>query len=445
MLFFAGRSAATDVPPPTFGGELRLRAEGFDNPLDLRSSLDDSYQFYRMRYRLWVDEKPRDGLRLYFRLGGEYRWGVFAGGVQNNRILEAASARDAESRVSLDNGWAELAGPKGTGLSLKFGRMDLPYGEGFLVYEGTPSDGSSSVYFDAVKMTWTKGANTVDLFTAKLQDEGFGTKGKDEDLFGLYGRRGPFELYVLDRDKRGPTTTNSGIVHPAQQTTAIGGRVALLPPAGFYLAAEGAYQLGLYRDRDSLAAEPSSKRRGYGGYARGGINGGQGIHPGLELGGTYLSGDDPRTGRYEGWDGFYSEYPRYSELYLYTLYDNTTRIGIDPSHPVSYDDAGTWTNLAAVWLEGRIKPSPLIKGSMRGTLFYTAETYHSVEKSIGPDPACGCSRDRSRGWVLAGVIDVTPMPDVTGQVLGEFFEPGRFYGPHPDRAWYGRCQLTVRY
>lgn len=441
LCFFPGTPVvqASDGSVPVWGGDLRLRGEGFDNALDLDDSRDDSYAFYRMRYRISLDTRPREGLRLYFRLGNEYRWGVHSGGVRDGVAFEAASIRDAESRISLDNGWAEITGGPSGALSLKLGRMDLAYGEGLLVFDGTPSDGSSSQYFDAILMGWRKEGASLDLFTAKLADEGFGTRARDEDLFGLYGRRRALEGYLLYRDKRGPTATTSGIPHPRQNTIAVGTRVTVLPETGLHLAAEAAYQSGRYHDRDPAAVAPDDDRRAYGGYLRGGWTAGHELRPGLEIGGVYLSGDDPETGRYEGWDGFYGEWPKYSELLIYSMYDNTTRVGIDAAHPASFDDAGTWTNLAAVWLEGRLRPHRMLRASLRGTWVRAAEDPVA-------DPRFGdFRRDRERGVLLAGQVDLTPADGLTAQVLGESFDPGGFYGPGVDPAWYGRFQVTARF
>lgn len=437
--------------PVTFGGELRLRAEAFDNPLDLDRSRDDSYQFYRMRYRISADARPRDGLRLYFRLGNEYRWGVHASGVREGAAYEAAGIRDAESRISLDNGWAELTVPRLANARFRFGRMDLPYGEGFLVFDGTPFDGSSSMYFDAVRASWLKGPAGpeqlgLDLFMAKIQDEGFGTRARDEDLFGLYARRAPLDLYLLHRDKRGETRTSSGVIHPSQYTTALGGRFAHLPEAGGHVAVEGAVQRGLYRDQDPSGVDQDSGRLAYGGYARGGWTGAGAIHPGFEAGGLYLSGDDPDTGTYEGWDGFYSEWPKYSDLLVYTLYDNTSRLAPDPDLEGrrGVNEAGTWANLAALWLEGRIRPRAWLRVSARGTLFQAPEEPPSGCAVPGGGSCSG--RNGRRGIIYAGQFDLAPAAGVSAQILGEYFDPGGFYttsAGKADAAWYGRCQITA--
>jgi hypothetical protein len=451
-LAFFPRAARPAEGGPTFGGELRLRAEGFDNILDLDKHQDDSYQFYRMRYRLWVEAKPRDDLRLYFRLGGESRWGVFekdrpAGGA----VSEQAGIRDPESRVGLDNAWAEVRLPWAKGLSAKFGRMDLLYGEGFLIADGTPADGSSSTFFDGISLSLKGAKGQADLFTMKVQDEGFGTPARDENLYGLYTHRGSTDVYLLHRTKWGSTMNGAsgsreGILHPRQFTTTLGARYARLPESGLQIVLEDAAQIGRYFWALAPVVSPAEKgekaasvpiytaqdRAGFGALARLGWISSSPGKAGVEAGGLYLSGDDPQSERYEGWDGYYSEWPKYSDLLVYTLYDNTTR--------VRPDDAGTWTNLAGGWLEARIKPSAATKLSLRATELFAPE--QTAEDAQG----------RVRGLVTCAQGGIVFSPNLDGQVLGEYFVPGTFYDREAggvvheaDPAWYGRAQITARF
>jgi hypothetical protein len=320
--------------------------------------------------------------------------------------------KDAESKMSLDNGWAQIAlGPT----SLAFGRMDLQYGEGFLLFDGTPADGSSSSWFDAVKLSIVRPMGHVDLLFAQIDEEGFGGAGRDEACFGVYGVRGAMETYVLRRTKGQSTTTLSGTVHPRGNTTAIGARVSRSPVSGITYAVEGAYQRGIADGAD---------REGYGGYCRLAWRGGGAVSPGVELGAVYLTGDDPETDGYEGWDGFYAEWPKYSDLLVYTLYDNTTRI--TPNEP------GTWTNLVGGWVElGAAIP--------HGRLAIRCTPLGAAVADNGPGSG---SR---RGLLLAARADLDLGDGVQSQLLGEYFDPGDFYASSADLALYGRWQLTARF
>lgn len=430
------QSPAPSAPSPVqFGGELRVRGESFANVMDLDNQGDDAYQFARMRYRLWADAKPREGLRIYLRLGNEYRWGQWV----------AASIRDPESRVSLDNGWAEIAWPAAAGLTWKLGRMDFAYGEGFLISEGTPVDGSSSGFFDGMRLQYRNGGGKVDLFSMKLVDRGFGTTAGDEDFHGLYFQRAAIEAYVLHRFKHQATIAQQGkpwqVPQPRQQTAAIGGRLSHLPETGWQGAIEGAGEFGTYQDQwggisparggcdgtGCVRRVLSDHRRALGAYARGGFTGSGVARIGVELGTLHLSGDDPRTADYEGWDDFYGEWAKYSELLIYTMYDGTTRM---TGGATGADDAGAWTNLQAAWIEGKVGPLPGLRVTVRGSWLRAAEP-------TGPGTG------KTRGTLLAVRADCTGIPGVSLQALGEWFDPGDFYARGADSAWYARFQVVT--
>lgn len=395
----------------TVGAEVRLRAEGFNNALDLNGGLNDSYQFYRTRSRVSIDAQRGEDVHVYVRLANEYRWG-------RGELVSGVS--DPDSKISIDNGWIDLKIQAIDGLRARFGRQDLSYGEGFLIMDGTPADGSSSAYFDAIKLTYQRcDCLAFDLFNAKIEDEGFGTTNGTENLYGIYGMWSPStvrkgDFYILYHDKRDPTKNASGnVIHPRQNTAALGGRYAIQPATGLRYAVEAAAQTGRFSGND---------RFGIGGYARGGWISAAAVHPGYEIGGLYLSGDKASTRRYEGWDNFFSEWPKYSELLVYTLSDTKGRI-----HP---DDAGTWTNLEMLWVEGRLSPVPRATAQLRATW-------------VGAPAATGPGTGKVRGVLVAGTLNVDLGPNLKGQAIGEWFDPGNYYAEDADRAVYGRLQLTA--
>lgn len=423
--------------PVQFGGELRVRGESFDNPMDLDDNSNDAYQFVRMRYRFWADAKPREGLRIFLRLGNEYRWGVYGSAPGFNG---SASIRDPESRVSLDNAWAEVAWPRASGLTWRFGRMDLSYGDGFLVFDGTPADGSSSGFFDGVRAKYKRNAVEADLFTMKLVDRGFGSAALDEDFHGLYLKDAGVEIYALHRYKHGATVAQQGkpwqVVQPRQRTFAIGNRLSRLPEVGWQGAFEWAVEFGDPGGAWSPAGAGQSgglsiERSAQGAQARAGRTWAGTVRPGFELGGVYLSGDDPKTDGFEGWDDFYGEWPKYSDLLIYTMYDGTTRIRRLGDTAGSYsDDAGAWTNLVAGWVEVKGTPLSALRLTARTTLLRAAE-------ETGP----GTGKDR--GLLFTTKTDYTGIPGVALQALGEWFDPGDFYSKDADSAWYARFQVTT--
>lgn len=411
------RAADPAPPPPTpqilaYGGEIRLRGEGMDNAFDLSDKAEDGYSYYRMRYRVWADARPRENVALHFRFGSEYRWG---------RGEKTGGVRDPESKVSLDNGWVELRRPGPTDLTLRFGRMDLQYGEGFLILDGTPADGSSSQWFDAISATIKRGCISVDLLAAKMDEEGLGSEERDEDLYGIHGSSGPAQGYVFHRVKRKATPFASGVIQPKLETTAIGARFARLPESGPHLAAEATAQLG-------TVGEDENDRRAFGGYVRTGWTFPIASRSGVELGALYLGGDDPATDKVEGWDTFYADWPKYSELLLYTFLDFTSRLpGNSP---------GTWTDLVDAWAEGRWIQTKQTSINSRLSLLWEAETGAAAVDTEA-------ETDSYLGMLVAVVANHALNPNVSTQVVGEYFSPAdRLQG---DDALYGRWQITARF
>ena len=421
-LLVTGSSADMPTQDLQFGGEVRLRAEGFDNALDLEdegdsvavsggwASRNDAYEYLRYRARIWMKAAPREGLAMFFRVGNEYRFG---------RGENTSGVKDPESKLSLDNAWAQISHRR---MALTFGRMDLQYGEGFLVFDGTPADGSSSAWFDAIRLSVARPLGGVDLFFAQIDEEGFGGSSRDEDLFGVYAMQGWVETYILRRMKQQGTTSTSGTPRPSGATTAIGARLVRQHRQGLSCAIEAAYQRGDVED---------VKREGYGGYGRIVWRGSGKRAPGIELGGVYLTGDDPATDRYEGWDGFYAEWPKYSELLVYTLYDNTTRV-VDATGVAWKGEPGTWTNMIAGWIEAGVN-------LLHGRLSARAFPVWAEEGGVGPGPG------NERGLLLAAKLELPLGEGVHAQVLGEMFNPGDFYPPDADHAYYGRWQLTAQF
>ncbi len=436
------RSPPPVLPPLQFGGELRVRGESFDNPMDLDDDQPDAYQFVRTRYRVWADARPRESLRVYVRLGNEYRWGVYGTAPDFNK---PAGIRDPESRVSLDNAWAEVSWPPVSGLAWRFGRMDLSYGDGFLVFDGTPADGSSSSFFDGLRLRYGRDDLEADLFAMKLVDRGFGSSALDEDLHGLHLKRAGVEFYTLHRYKHQATIAQQGkpwqVAQPRQRTLAVGNRLSHLPEIGWQGALEWAFEFGRYEDATShVGSAPGSGgsseagRSAHGAQARAGRIWAGTARPGLELGGVYLSGDDPGTSEYEGWDDFYGEWPKYSDLLIYTMYDGTTRIqrrGESPAR-VYNDDAGAWANLAAAWIEMKGSPICGLRLTGRGTLLRAVE-------------ATGPGSGKERGLLAIAKAEYSGIPQVTLQALGEWFDPGDFYSAAADPAWYARFEVVTRF
>jgi hypothetical protein len=245
------------------------------------------------------------------------------------------------------------------------------------------------------------------------------------------------EGYVLHRFQHQARVSQAGspweITSPRQETTAIGGRISHLPETGGQFAAEAAYQFGSYKDpQDEPEHSPDDRRRAFGAHARAGWVGPLPDRVAIEAGGLLLSGDNRTDELYQGWDPFYSEWPKWSELLIYSFYDGTTRVYAEHDHQV----AGAWTNLLLGWVELRGEPWTGACSSLRTSSLRTSWPTWD---------------DGKEGFLVAARMEQRVSVGATLQLLGEHLWAGRHLAPQRDAdinfsadpAWYARLQLTA--
>lgn len=144
-----------------------------------------------------------------------------------------------------------------------------------------------------------------------------------------------------------------------------------------------------------------------------------------------MSGDNPNTPEYEGWDDFYGEWPKLSELYVYSLYDGFkpfTRRGTTTMDP----DVGLWSNMIIPELMITVKPTDRLTQSVR-------YLYYLADRSTGP----GDGNERGHNFQL--ITNYTFTKNLTGNVIVEWFEPGDYYQDDADGAMYARYQFIYTF
>lgn len=176
---------------------------------------DDSW--YDSTVRLQIDAELSDDVAACIRLINERDWDATNSGATEN--------------VELDLGYMTLDNMFGYPVKATIGRQEILIGEGFLVGDGfnqvvdTQAGAdydlvigkSSRRAFDAVRLTYTLEPYTVDVFTAKI-DEDFGQTNVDDiDLNGInlnydYLDIATFDLgyFVMD-DRAGPGLADTGL------------------------------------------------------------------------------------------------------------------------------------------------------------------------------------------------------------------------------------------
>ncbi len=441
------------VPPPPVdfdaGFDTRIREETLHNLLDLNdssgpaaplpvSASDASY--FRVRHRLWGQLVLRSGPRLYSRFTAEWR-----------KYVQPWTS-PAKTEVILDNLYLDLPRLAGAPISLRIGRQDLSRGEGFILLEGGPLDGSRSIYQNAVLLGLDGqpaglGKTKLELMAIRnlAWDEFVVTNGptqeerakgqrrmveNDETAFGLYVtntnlKSQTLEGYYFYKEEEAPAAKD-----PQMKLHTAGARAAGSLPAGVSFALEGACQLGTHdplgctRDTE-LAANPCGiDHRSLGGYlwfSRAFLSP---LHPTLKLGALYLSGDDPSDSERQDWVPIFSRWPKWSELYIYTLITESGRVA-------------NWTNLSSL----NAALSLQVTGSMKFS--YTYHYLRAPQSLNGRSPLFGSGhlRGHNHQWLLTADVSRS----VTWHFLVERFAPGDFYSPESrDDAYFLRWELMIK-
>ena len=142
------------------GGDLAVRQEVIENLPKLHGALWPDQNWIRVRSRVWGEVKNED-FKLYTRFADEFRE-VFK--------PHTSKSGQAPDEVIVDNLYFDLYNLFNDRVDLRVGRQDFfgpngpMYGAGRVLCDGTPFDGSRTVFMDAIKATVKiDEKNTLDL------------------------------------------------------------------------------------------------------------------------------------------------------------------------------------------------------------------------------------------------------------------------------------------
>jgi len=389
---------------------LRLRQETWSNTDDLdndnASSLDRN--FFRLKTSLWYREDYSDTYDFFVKVTNEARYMM-------NTLRDESPFEEDE--IVFENLYASARDLFGV-LDLKVGRQDLlmTHGEGFLIMDGTPLDGSRTYYFNAAKATIRLGERSnVDLmFIADTETDRYLPSlyasekrilnSSDEQGIVVYGRTRIGDLLVLE-----PYFMNKKEERAdSLDLNTIGAR-AVWGMAGLRVRGELARQFGDY--------DSGIERTGTGGYIF--TEGGDtdiAWGPTWEMGYIYLSGDDPATtDKDEGWDPLFSRWPWLSGLFAYTL---TNERGY-----------AYWSNIQ--WYRVGVKLAVSEDTSLELRYNYLL---------ANEDTPASVPGERERGHIPQITISHTFSDRLDGYLKVEQFIPGDHYAGD-DQATFVRWQL----
>jgi hypothetical protein len=427
------------VPQQSFGAGLRVRYVDFQNVIALGAEPDPRRRFSRVRTRLWGERWFTKGWRLFAQINNESR-----------SYFECDACESKFDEVIFENLFFEFTNQQGNPFGLRVGRQDLFYGDGFVICDGTPLDGSRTSYVNGALVTSAIPSWSFDLFAVwnREEDEWLPrinnryTKLLEYDEFvgGLYVRgfkpkAGP-KPYTIDYYyifKQEETSERLATINT------FGSRFMLALGAADFMG-ELAYQGGKAPESRFVVASPdlagSQDISAYGGQTEVVLRAPAGLPLRLDGGYVHLTGDDPLTrNKFEGWNPIMGRWPKWSELYIYTL---TMQGAVQPmGQGVAY-----WQNLKAPYVGAVVSPYQDITLEARH-MWMRADTSVPFDPAVSPEAEE--ERPKDRGNLLAVKVSwraklVLP---VTGHILYERFDPGGYYGPDVQTAHFFRFELST--
>jgi hypothetical protein len=420
-------TAVAATPPANkleFGFEERVRTENSDNNTDFDQDAvkDDASHQWRFRTRAWARLSAGANTELAVGLNNESRKKT------TPRVAMTMDETVVET-FYLDHRFAD-------GASIRIGRQNLSKGDGFILADGGPGDGSRTAYFNAVDLGWTTGKSRLDLliisdpyrdeYLPRIHDQTRTLIDWDENALGLYWTdanraKTTLDAYYFYKAETGDTCA---LTNPERQGDrmfhTLGVRVVRDFPCDWSVKTELAGQTG--------GQQPGRDIRAWGAQASVKKSFAHATKPSILLGWTGLSGDDPATTANEGWDPLFSRYPKWSELYIYSL--------------GSERGASYWTNLSMWQAEVRLAPvKPL---ELRATYYRLGAFHHMGAFAPFPIKPKFFAGGTQRGDLFAARADYKLNDNWRGHVVGEYLAPGDFYAGS-DYGWFLRAEILCTF
>lgn len=305
-----------------YGFYFRLRQETWDNTFDFddETGLDDA-ELFRFKTSIWMKNDYEKKFGLMAKLTNEARY-------YNEHIRNDEGFYEDE--IFFDNLYVWGNDLFGLPLDVYVGRLDflMTFGEGFLIMDGTPEDGSRSYYFNAVRLNYEINKNhnfdlvyidnpRKDRFLPSMYpDHKQLLNTSDEMGFVFYSRNRLSDMiyvepYYMYKEEDDPAMANGRTERDLELHT-IGTR-AIFTLGDYKLRGEYAYQFGEY--------DSGNDREAWGGYiflSRQYKN--ITWQPKWEIGAVFLTGDKAGTSDTdEGFNPLFSKWPMLSEAFVFVM------------------------------------------------------------------------------------------------------------------------------
>lgn len=423
--------AESDSSTVTVGWDQRWRNEEWNNVFDYSDAVNDERVQNTFRQRLWATILGPAQSLFNVRLLNQFSK------VNQNGDVPVSGLKFNSNEVIVDNLYLTFNKLPVKDLSLSAGRKDLMFGEGFLVMDGSATDGPRTNYLNTVDFTYARHKRSLDVLGILdprqdhlfpiLHNQRKNLNEWNEQAVGFYYQdRSNKKLawdayYFLKKEVKDYRPATNALFQPDRHIETLGARVVDRLPRGVSVTSEFSYQFGAQHSNVALA-RPAENIRAWGGFAYVKKAFATKYKPYAQVGYYALSGDDPKTtGTNEAFDPLFSRWPKWSGGYVWSFEKEK--------------GDGYWSNLKMPQIDVGFTP---VKPLTLKSVTYFMSAFHPATLA---NNAAIFSTGTYRG-TLPEVLALYKFSDVVnGEFRYELTEPGSFY-VHSNKGQYFRFELN---
>ena len=423
---------ADEIKQPTdwfkWGADLRLRQEFHENAITLDNQAPDNiWSYQRYRARVWASLKASENISINNRWTweGRYWWEPAPRqGFEESYII--ADQLNLQAK--------DLGGSKST---ITVGRQDIILNDGWLVLEGTPLDGSRTIFFDAARVQYqVNPKQSVDVAVLATHSDADDwspiimsddeAKLVEQDEVGAYldyrwnpSKATQYDAYFIYKHDKDPIFAprlgDQGDIYT------FGGRADHSFTENIRGRVEAAYQFG---DRQNGFTPSTGEMSAFGVTSRATYAFKDQMDNKLHLSFEFLSGDNPSTNQNEAFDPLWGRWPQFSELYVYTV--------------------ASETRIAEVTNIYRIGPTWEVLPNQRMNISMSYYALFADERTYAGSPGFGDGY--FRGQLVQAFFRYKFNRYLAGHLWGEYFIPGDYYSNNrDDNAVFLRAELSLTF
>jgi hypothetical protein len=451
-----------------WGADLRIRNEYFNNALSLTSDPQlsplfahyHSQDYFRIRGRVWTTITPVEDVSLNTRVAAEPREFIEPSTMDTYYDKSGMQWRYG----IIDNLSVRWQQPLNLPATLTVGRQDIFLGDGWLVGDGTPEDGSFTFFLDSARLTYNLAEqqttlDAIGIIQYARPDAWLPTIGPSTSQGG-----NPEPYLLTDQNEKGailwvanktiPQANLDGYfiykhdtrINDYPEATfgdngdiyTFGSRVSGLLEDHWKYSVEGAYQFGRKQDPELNGQGPvaganplladSAQTTGFRDLSAFGINSKLSYlfkdewKDQVSFSVEYLSGDKPGTGNDEMFDVLWGRWPRWSEMYNVYSYVQETRVS----------QTANLIRLGPTW---SVSPTKKLDFSASYYALFADQDVPTRDLNETLNPAFGIpgspgtfsTTGNFRGHYLQSVLKYEFSEHMSGHLWGEVLFPGNFY------------------